>query len=65
MKNEMERFLIILVNWTLILRLRINLIKELTITLILLVSLKNENLLGVTEFYGEETADLYVITPAI
>lgn len=61
----MERFLIILVNWTLILRLRINLIKELTITLILLVSLKNENLLGVTEFYGEETADLYVITPAI
>ena len=61
----MERFLIILVNWTLILRLRINLIKELTITLILLVSLKNENLLGVTEFYGEETADLYVITPEI
>ena len=61
----MERFLIILVNWTLILRLRINLIKELTITPILLVSLKNENLLGVTEFYGEETADLYVITPEI
>ena len=61
----MEKFLIISMNWTLILRQRINLIKELTTTLILLVSLKSENLLGVTEFYGVEIADLYVITPAI